>query len=87
MSKLWIVEWQHNDAPGTLADGTVQTREDQIISRNRKEDNTFLFESPVMKFDDVYRIYFNELPEGLDRYNTFLGLQRIPSLVDTRPVR
>jgi len=87
LSELWIVEWQHNDAPVSLADGTVTEREYQIISRDRNEDSSFLFESPVMEFGDVFRVDFSSLPEDLYRYNTFLGLQRIPGLVDTRAAR
>jgi len=30
---------------------------------------------------------FREFPPALYRYNTFLGNQRIPGLVDTRPAR
>jgi len=87
LSEMWIVEWQHNDAPVTMADGTVEEREYQILSRDRNEDSSFLFESPVMEFGDSYRVDFSELPEDLYRYNTFVGLQRIPGLVDTRAAR
>lgn len=87
LSESWIVEWQHNDAPVTLADGTVRSREYQIISRDRNEDRTFLFESPVMEFGDTFQVDFSELDEDIYRYNTFLGQQRIPGLVDTRATR
>jgi len=87
LSEFWIVEWQHNDAPVPHADGTVQTREYQIISRDRNEDRSFIFESPVMEFGDVFQVDFTDMPEDLYRYNTFLGLQRIPGLVDTRASR
>jgi hypothetical protein len=87
LTDFWIVEWQHNDAPIALADGTVQLREYQIISRDRNEDRTFLFESPLLEFGDTYQMDFSELPEDIYRYNTFLGQQRIPGLVDTRASR
>ena len=87
LGETWIVEWQHNDAPINLADGTVQTREYQILSRDRNEDRSFLFESPVMNFGDTYQVDFSAYPEDLYRYNTFLGAQRIPGLVDTRASR
>jgi hypothetical protein len=87
LSETWIVEWQHNDEPVNLADGTVQSREYQILSRDRNEDRTFLFESPVMNFGDTYQVDFSAYPEDLYRYNTFLGAQRIPGLVDTRASR
>lgn len=87
LSETWIVEWRHNDEPVTLADGTVQSREYQIISRDRDEDREFLFESPVLQFGDTFQVDFQEFPEDLYRYNTFLGNQRIPGLVDTRASR
>lgn len=87
LSEFWIVEWQNNDAPIALADGTVQEREYQIISRDRNEDRSFLFESPVMVFGDTFQVDFSGLPEDIYRYNTFLGQQRIPGLVDTRATR
>ena len=87
LDEIWIVEWRHNDAPVTFADGTVQTREYQIIARDRNDEGDFLFESPEMTFGDSYQVDFSDLPEALYRYNTFLGNQRIPGLVDTRPAR
>lgn len=87
LTEIWIVEWQHNDAPVTLADGTVREREYQITSRDRNEDSSFLFESALMVFGDVFQVDFSAYPEDLYRYNTFLGQQRIPGLVDTRASR
>jgi len=87
LSELWVVEWQHNDAPVTMADGTVKERDYQILSRDRNEDRSFLFESPVMAFGDSFQFDFSGLPEDLYRYNTFVGLQRIPGLIDTRAAR
>lgn len=87
LSEFWIVEWQHNDTPVTLQDGTVEEREYQIISRDRNEDRSFVFESPILMFGEVWQFDFSELEEGLYRYNTFLGQQRIPGLVDTRASR
>jgi hypothetical protein len=87
LSETWIVEWQHNDEPRTLQDGTVEAREYQIISRDRDDDGNFIFESPTLQFGDVYQFDFSDLEPDLYRYNTFLGMQRIPGLVDTRPSR
>lgn len=77
LSSQWIVEWQNNDPP----------REYQIISRDRGDDGNPIFESPVLQPGDVFQVDFSELPEGVYRYNTFLGNQRIPGLIDTRPSR
>lgn len=87
LEETWIVEWQHNDEPVTLQDGTVQAREYQIISRDRDDNGDFLFESPVMQFGDTFQFDFSTVEPDLYRYNTFLGMQRIPGLVDTRPQR
>lgn len=87
LADQWIVQWQHNDAPIALADGTTTTREYQIISRDKKDDGTPLFESPVMQYGDTFEVDFSAFPEDVYRYNTFLGAQRIPGLVDTRPSR
>jgi hypothetical protein len=87
LTEFWIVEWQHNDAPVTLADGTVRSRDYQIVARDRTDDGEFLFESPTMVFGETYQMDFSELPEDIYRYNTFVGQQRIPGLVDTRATR
>lgn len=87
LSQKWIVQWQHNDAPITLADGTVRSREYVLTSRDRNADGTFLFESPVLQFGDTFEFDFSELPPAVYRYSTTQGAQRIPGQVDTRPNR
>ncbi len=71
LNQEWIVEWQNNDPP----------REYQIQSSDG------LFESPLLTPGDTWQFDFSTLEPGLYRYFTFLGLQRIPGLVDTRPAR
>lgn len=68
----WIVRWENQDPP----------REYQIISRDRG-----LFESPVILPGEAWEFDFSGLEPDLYRYNTFIGNQRIPGLVDTRPER
>lgn len=68
----WIVEWRNDDPP----------RQYQITSRDPG-----LFESPVLVPGDSFQVDFSQFPPALYRYNTFLGNQRIPGLVDTRPAR
>ena len=82
-----IVEWRHEDEPITNQDGTVTAREYEIISRERDDDGEFLFHSGVLQFGDTFQVDFSEFPPDLYRYNTFLGMQRIPGLIDTRPQR
>lgn len=87
LDETWIVKWEHLDAPITNQDGSVVERIYQIISRDRDENGDFLFESPELEFGDVYEVDFSQYEPDLYRYNTFLGMQRIPGLVDTRPSR
>lgn len=72
LNRLWIVRWENQDPP----------REYQIVSRDEG-----VFESPLLAPGDSFEVDFSELPTGLYRYHTFLGNQRIPGLVDTRPSR
>ena len=67
-----IVRWENNDPP----------REYQIIS-----NPIGTFESPVITPGEFWEFDFSTLEQGLYRYNTFLGQQRIPGLIDTRPAR
>jgi hypothetical protein len=87
LDETWLVQWHHLDEPITNQDGSVVERVYQIISRDRNDDGSFLFESPELNFGDVYEVDFREFDPDLYRYNTFLGMQRIPGLVDTRPSR
>lgn len=67
----WIVRWENQDPP----------REYVITERTGE------FESPVLAPGDSFEVDFSELPEALYRYNTEIGNQRIPGLIDTRPSR
>jgi hypothetical protein len=71
LEREWIVRWQNNDPP----------REYVITARNGE------FESPLLAPGDSYEVDFRDLPEGLYRYNTEIGAQRIPGQVDTRASR
>ena len=68
----WIVEFRNVDPP----------REYQVTSRDPG-----LFETPLLKPGDSFQVDFSQFPPALYRYNTILGNQRIPGLVDTRPSR
>lgn len=77
LEEVWIVRWENQDPP----------REYQIISRDRTEDGGFLFESPVLLPGDAWEFDFSTVETDIYRYNTYIGNQRIPGLVDTRPAR
>jgi hypothetical protein len=46
-----------------------------------------VFESPVLKPGDTFEFDFSGLEPAIYRYHTFIGNQRIPGMVDTRPER
>lgn len=70
----FTVRWENQDFERDF--------EYQIISRTRGD-----FESPVLKPGDSWEFDFRTLEPAVHRYNTFLGNQRIPGQVDTRPQR
>lgn len=72
LAETWIVEWQNNDPP----------REYTITS-----SDTGVFESPLLQPGDTFQVDFSGMEPDVYRYYTFLGLQRIPGLIDTRPPR
>ncbi len=73
----WIVEFRNQDPP----------REYQIVSRDNGEDGEPLFQSEILVPGDSYQMDFSDLPPDVYRYSAFLGNQRIPGQVDTRPSR
>jgi hypothetical protein len=70
LDKEWIVEWRHEDVP---------EREYTLEARNGE------FTSELMTPDSVFQVDFSELEPGIYRYFSFLGNNRIPGSVDTRP--
>jgi hypothetical protein len=77
LTTVWIVEFRNQDPP----------REYQIISRDNGEDGNPLFESALLAPGDSFQVDFSGLPPDVYRYSAFLGNQRIPGQVDTRPSR
>jgi hypothetical protein len=77
LEEVWIVKWENQDPP----------REYQIIARDRDDEGNPIFESPLLLPGDSWEFDFSTLETNIYRYNTFLGNQRIPGLVDTRPAR
>ena len=77
LEAVWIVEWRNEDPP----------REYQIISRDENEDGTPLFQSELLVPGDTFQVDFRAFPEDVYRYSAFLGNQRIPGQVDSRPSR
>lgn len=70
LSQAWIVEWRHEDSA---------EREYTIEARNGE------FESGLLTPGDVFSVDFREFDEGIYRYFSFLGNNRIPGSIDTRP--
>jgi hypothetical protein len=65
-----IVEWRHEDSA---------EREYVLEARNEE------FTSPPLNNGDTFQVDFSELEPGIYRYFSFLGNNRIPGSVDTRP--
>lgn len=70
LTESWIVEWRHDD---------VAEREYLLQARNEE------FTSPPLNTGDTFQFDFSELEPGIYRYYSFLGNNRIPGSIDTRP--
>lgn len=66
----WIVQWRHEDSA---------EREYMLEARNEE------FTSPPLNTGDTFEFDFSELEPGIYRYFSFLGNNRIPGSIDTRP--
>ncbi|MEK7253053.1 MAG: hypothetical protein AAB198_07390 [Actinomycetota bacterium] len=73
----WIVEFRNQDPP----------RAYQIVSRDNGDDGEPLFQSETLAPGDSFQMDFSAFPPDVYRYSAFLGNQRIPGQVDTRPSR
>jgi hypothetical protein len=72
LDEFQIVEWRHEDVP---------EREYTLEARNGE------FTSPVLAPGDTFQVDFSEFEPGIYRYFSFLGNNRIPGSVDTRPAQ
>jgi hypothetical protein len=70
LDEAWIVEWRHED---------VAEREYLIEARKGE------FESPPLNTGDTFQVDFSELEPDIYRYFSFLGNNRVPGSIDTRP--
>lgn len=71
LNEATIVEWRHEDSA---------EREYMIESSGGDFES-----SGPLNNGDVFQVDFGELGEGIFRYFSFLGNNRIPGSVDTRP--
>ncbi|MDX1690114.1 MAG: hypothetical protein R3290_03720 [Acidimicrobiia bacterium] len=80
LDEFWIVRWENQDPP-----------REYVIQERRGG-----FESPTIVPGEAWELDLRTLDdpttddneaEALIRYHTFLGNQRIPGLIDTRPER
>ena len=65
-----IVEWRHEDS----------SDREYVLEARRGE-----FTSPPLNTGDTFQVDFSTLEPGIYRYFSFLGNNRIPGSVDTRP--
>lgn len=70
LNEQWLVEWHHDDS---------DEREYVIEGRNGE------FVSPTLVNGDTFQWDLSELEPGIYRYFTWLGQQRVPGTIDTRP--
>jgi len=73
-----IVEWRHEDDPSRVY---------VIESRDTDENGDPLFVSPELHPGDVFSFDYSEVEPDIHRYFSFLGLNRIPGTVDSRPTQ
>ena len=71
-----VVQWRHEDDPERVY---------VIVSRDRDENGDPLYESPELTTGDRFEVDFSEFETDIYRYFSFLGNNRIPGTVDTRP--
>lgn len=74
LNETWIVRWEHQDDP---------ERTYILISSDRDENGDRIFESPELQAGDSFEFDFSTVPPKIYRYNTFIGNQRIPGMVDS----
>lgn len=75
--------------PSNLA---IDINEIQVVQWINEDDREYVivgssdtFESPPLNQGDTFEFDFSTLEPGIHRYNAFVGFQRIPGSVDTRP--
>lgn len=71
LNEFWIVEWRHEDS---------EDREYNIEARNGDWEP-----SGPMGPGDVFQVDLSQFEPGIYRYYSFLGNNRIPGSIDTRP--
>ena len=71
LNEFWIVEWRHEDSADR--EYTIEAREGEWEP------------SPLLKPGDTFQVDLSELEPGIYRYFSFLGMNRIPGSIDTRP--
>lgn len=71
LNEFWIVEWRQQDTGDR--EYVIQAREDEWEP------------SPPLQQGDTFQVDFSELPPDIYRYYAYLGNNRIPGSIDTRP--
>jgi hypothetical protein len=73
LDEFQVVEWRHEDS--AEREYVIEAREGEFEP------------SPTLVPGDTFRVDFSELEPGIYRYYSFLGNNRIPGSVDTRPAQ
>ncbi|NNF69681.1 MAG: hypothetical protein HKN01_07900 [Acidimicrobiia bacterium] len=97
--ETYIVEWRHQDTQSIDDEGnprtfSIETRRGELGAQARAAQETGDPDarcSPCVEFEielgEVHQIDFRDLEPGLYRYFTFLGQNRIPGTIDSRPAQ
>ena len=76
LDEATIVQWKHEDSADFIY---------VIESRDKDDNGDPLFMSGELGPGDTFEVDFSEFPVDIYRYFSFLGQQRLPGTVDTRP--
>lgn len=99
LEEFYIVEWRHQDSTSLDADGntrvfTIETRRGEFGAQQRAAEETGDPDArcqPCVEFElafgESHQIDFRDFEPGLYRYFSFLGQNRIPGTIDTRPAQ
>jgi len=71
LDEIWIIQWRHED----------EADREYILEAREGEWET----SPTLASGDTFQVDFSQLPPGIYRYFAYLGNNRIPGSIDTRP--
>lgn len=73
LNEIWIVEWRHED----------EADREYTLEAGAGDWET----SPTLAAGDTFQVDFSQLPPDIYRYFAYLGNNRIPGSIDSRPTQ